>query len=383
MFENLEKEIDALLEYHQIPACSIAVVTAKDDGVVWKKAFGEDCSVDSKFHLFSGTKLYTAAAIFKLVQDGKIALHDPVTQHLPDEFERRENLQGITVEQCLGHTTGLKDTPMVAWMSVNCRRDGTPPTLLDCLRRFDFKRVSPAGMEPASYGNINFVILGNIIQHVTQQSYQQFVQEKILEPLGSKACFSFRTVSDDDDDKLMAGTIGFWNKLVSRFLLRSEQYHALFRDTKCLPAGTRGAGLYTMADFDLDAIPIGGLIGTAHDFLPLMQQVLRHCGAGSTTGEQKPAVGLAADSWKNMVSKHYDGRIGVYSRDGVGYAFKIGTDFVNHEGGGPGFTTESRCYLEDGIAMVVMTNKWSITMSECTVCHKICELIRKAFKARE
>ena len=87
----------------------------------------------------------------------------------------------------------------------------------------------------------------------------------------------------------------------------------------------------------------------------------------------------ASASWNSMVRKHFDGSIGVVSKDGVGLAFKIGLDFVNHEGGGPGFTSESRCYLNDGVGMVIMMNRWSITHKECTVCHDICEMIHAAF----
>jgi hypothetical protein len=39
---------------------------------------------------------------------------------------------------------------------------------------------------------------------------------------------------------------------------------------------------------------------------------------------------------------------------------------------------ETRCYLEDGIGVVVMMNKWSIAYKECTICHEDCELVRKA-----
>lgn len=382
--EGLEQEIDSLLEQHGVPLCS--VVAVNKDGVVWKSAFGENSSsseTTTQFHLFSGTKLYTATAVMRLVEDKRLSLDDMVTKHLPD-FD--EYLDGITIEHLLGHASGLADTPMQAWLSANFRSStstNSPPSSssssLDTLKRFNFKRMRAPG-KYASYGNINYVILGEVIERVTGQKYQDYVRETILVPLGSNACFTFR-----DAPNLTNGWVGYWNSLMTKMIMESDQYHLMFEGTRQMEPGKRGAGMYSLtADFNVDCLPIGGLVGTVEDFAPLVVEFLRHASSnnkdttGSTHSSSSKPVCLSSTGMKTMVNHHFQGKIGVHSKDGVGLGWKIGKDFVNHEGGGPGFTSETRCYLEDGIGVIVMMNKWSIMYKECTICHEICELVRKA-----
>mmetsp|Transcript_32009 Transcript_32009/g.52883 ORF Transcript_32009/g.52883 Transcript_32009/m.52883 type:complete len:373 (+) Transcript_32009:52-1170(+) len=371
--DGLEKEVDDLLEYHGIPQCS--VVAVNEAGVVWKCAFGENCSIDTtQFHLFSGTKIYTATAIMKLVEERKLSLDTMVTAHLVD-FD--ESLDGITIAHLLGHASGLRDTPMTAFLSGNFEQSSTTsrPSSMQALKKYTIKRDRAPGKQ-ASYGNINYAILGEVIERVTGQMYEDYVRETILLPLGSKACFSFR-----DTSNLTSGWIGYWNSLATRLILKSDQYEKMFDGTEKMEKGKRGAGLYSLADVDVDSPSIGGLVGTPEDFAPLLVEFLRH-GIRSTEGKstQKP-ICLSVEGMQSMTSLHFKGQVGVHSKDGAGLGWKIGKDSINHEGGGPGFTTESRCYLEDRVGVVVMMNRWGVSNGECTLCHEISELIRKALKA--
>ena len=417
---QLVQDIDALLEYHQIPACSVCVVN-KDDGIVWKHFFGDDSwrgdqhhpttttnAADVvQFHLYSGTKLYTGVAILKLIQQGQLQLSDPVVQYLPPAIASRIDAR-ITVEHCLGHVSGLADTPRTAWLSVHdcssSSNNNNGPTLLECLQRFDFQQTTGApGTCPAQYVNLNYVLLGVILERVSGVSYSDYIQQEILPPLHSQACVSARHASN-----LIPGTIGYWNSLATYFVLPRDQYRMVYHESERLDNSRRcrrGAGLYTLGGaqpFDLDCTPIGGLVGTAPDFAPLLREVLRaysyckpqpqsdtgssNCSSGTTddnNNNNPPTLLLSPASWNNMVTKHFDGSVGIFSKLGVGLAFKMGLDFVNHEGGGPGFTSESRCYLEDGLGMVILMNKWSLAFQESAVCHEICELVRAAFTAKK
>jgi len=246
--QHLRSDIDALLDRHQIPACAIAVTNR--DGILWKQAFGTDCTLETQFHLFSGTKLYTAVAILQLVQDGKLAsLKDDVTEYLPD-FEPQ--LRGITLEHLLGHASGLRDTPMRAWLSVTF--DGARrPTSGEMLRRFAFQRRAAPGVGPAAYANLNYVILGEVIERVTERKYEDYVKENVLDRLHSKACFSVREAATLNNN-LAKGSIGFWNSLLVKLVLERDQYQSLFRGAHTIPKGQRGAGLYQLqANFDLDS----------------------------------------------------------------------------------------------------------------------------------
>ena len=363
---NLQNDIDAILEREGIPECAIAVMNK--DGILWQRQFGNDCDKSEKqFHYFSGTKLYTAVAVLKLSEENKLNLDDYVTQHLPDWGDY---LDGITIQHLLSHSSGLLDTPIKAFLSANFSSTQKPSTL-EALNKFTIKRARAPG-KLSSYANVNYAILGYLIERVTGQTYSQYMTDQVLKPLGSNACFSFREATN-----LTAGWIGYWNSIAAKMVVDPTQYKLLFQDSQIMPDGKRGAGLYSLADFDVDAEAIGGLVGKVEDFCPLVMEVLRH--AGTTADDEQPKTQpllLSPETIQRSVTKQYTGQVGVHSKDGAGLGWKIGKDFVNHEGGGPGFTSETRCYLQDGIGIVILLTRWSLTHRECTISHDICELIR-------
>ena len=77
------------------------------------------------------------------------------------------------------------------------------------------------------------------------------------------------------------------------------------------------------------------------------------------------------------------GAAGVVARMGTGLGWKIGqvgeTMFINHEGGGPGFTSETRLYPAEGLGVVVCMNRWLLFGRSHLVAHRICELVRQMF----
>jgi CubicO group peptidase (beta-lactamase class C family) len=90
---------------------------------------------------------------------------------------------------------------------------------------------------------------------------------------------------------------------------------------------------------------------------------------------------LRASSKREMLTLQASGAAGIMSRDGVGLAWKLGTAggvrFWNHEGGGPGFCSETRIYPSAGLGVVVLMNL-SQSKRLSTVCHQLCETIRLA-----
>ena len=95
----------------KIPGLTFAVV--KDGKVVQEGALGESnltyhvkTENDTPFLIASVTKQFTSAAIFKLIEQGKVSLDDPITKHIP---ESPEAWNGITIRHLLSHTGGLKD----------------------------------------------------------------------------------------------------------------------------------------------------------------------------------------------------------------------------------------------------------------------------------
>lgn len=134
----------------------------------------------------SNTKTYIASLILLLVDDGALALSDPVTTWIPDV----PGGDTLTIDHLLHHTSGIFDyTSDPAFLADALRhRVFTPRDLLDVA--FSHPAAFAPG-EPGrwSYSNTNYVILGMIIEAVTGEDVAQVLRRRILTPIGAKATF--------------------------------------------------------------------------------------------------------------------------------------------------------------------------------------------------
>ncbi|MBK7257544.1 MAG: serine hydrolase [Ignavibacteriae bacterium] len=135
-----------------------------------------------QYHIASVTKTFTAAMIMKLVEQGKIGVHDPITKYLP--AYRRDTGDRVTIHHLLTHTSGIPE-----FATTEARRahglEPVPP--MDQL--IEKYCSEPLAFEPGSkfaYSNTGFVLLGAIIQKVTSQTFDQALHTLILDPAGMK-----------------------------------------------------------------------------------------------------------------------------------------------------------------------------------------------------
>ncbi|MGO8866081.1 MAG: serine hydrolase domain-containing protein [Alphaproteobacteria bacterium] len=347
--------VRAELEALRIPGCSLAVV--ERGGASWAEGFGyadlmsaRRATADTSYHLFSGTKLFTAAAVLQLAEAGKLALDDAVTAHLPEY----RSLRMVTLRHLLSHTSGLRDT-LAAMLAVHFADEAAPDSAA-ALGRFRIAARRPPGRR-VEYRNVNYALLGEVVSRVSGRPFTSFVRERLLEPLNMKAAFSIPAPASAD---AATGYMAAWEP--SRFLLRlrfPKTARRLFR--------SRIGGLIELAPYELDTAAIGGLVGPVTGFLPF---VLAQLNGGSGI--------LSQASTALMQTLQARGRVGVEARLGVGLGWKIGEAagrrFLNHEGGGAGFTSETRIYPREGLGMVIAMNRLVGTKS-CSLAHRICEAL--------
>jgi CubicO group peptidase (beta-lactamase class C family) len=135
---------------------------------------------DSSLRLASLTKQFTALAVLQLVQAGKITLQHKVGQVLPDyPAVGRE----LTIHQLLSHSSGIPNLSRMAEFRDNKAKDASLPQLLALFSS------QPLQFQPGSkfsYSNSNYVLLTAIIEQVSQQSYADYLQQHIFQPLGMK-----------------------------------------------------------------------------------------------------------------------------------------------------------------------------------------------------
>lgn len=162
-----------------------AAIVVKDGKVLLRKGYGianlelgVPNSPEMVFELGSVTKQFTAASILLLQERGKLSVTDDITRYLPD-FPTHG--QRITLEHLLTHTSGIPSyTGLPEWYA-KVREDLKPA---DVIALFKDKPLEFNPGERWAYDNSGFFLLGAIIEKVSGQSYEQFVEQEIFQKLG-------------------------------------------------------------------------------------------------------------------------------------------------------------------------------------------------------
>jgi CubicO group peptidase (beta-lactamase class C family) len=179
--DPLDQLVSREMGERKIPGVSIAVI--KNGQIVKKASYGV-ASVElgvpvtnsTLFHLASTTKEFTGVAIMALIEDGRLTLDASVRSYLPELPAAWER---ITIRHCLSHTSGLPDG--VAADQVNIiPLAGDRESLLKMLA------PTPVG-EPGAkviYNQTELMLLGDIIARVSGKSYESFIENRLLKPIG-------------------------------------------------------------------------------------------------------------------------------------------------------------------------------------------------------
>lgn len=146
---------------------------------------------DTIFDIRSVTKPVTAIGIMILMEEGRLTLNDPVEKYLP-EFKTTGKTQSpptlIRIHHLLTHTAGLPFFRLPEIEDITIKRDRTLSEVVAFLARQEPE------FEPGTqfrYSSGGFAILGRIIEVVSGKPYEQFIRERIFEPLGMKDSFFF------------------------------------------------------------------------------------------------------------------------------------------------------------------------------------------------
>ncbi len=167
-----------------------ALLVMKDGNVLMRKAYGManlelgvELEPDMIFRIGSMTKQFTAVAILVLVEQGRIALSDPIVKFFPAYPVQG---RGVTVEQLLTHTSGIPNyTSLSEWQPL-MRKDMNLTELIDVFK--DKPREFVPG-EHWKYSNSGYILLGAIIEKASGLTYEAFLKKNILDPLGLKHTF--------------------------------------------------------------------------------------------------------------------------------------------------------------------------------------------------
>ena len=315
-------EIDAFIEQQfpctGSPVMAVAVVDAQ--GVVYSRIFTDpsirdaavrDASSNSLFYVASLSKAVTATAVLLLVQDGLVDLDTPIQHYLPEFTASDPELSAaITVRHLLNQTSGLSDA--------GYRRSTNPsPSNLDQIAA-DLASARFAGIpgETYHYFNPNYQLLGLLVEKVQGKSFESFVRQRVLDPLGMTS--SWHT---DRLDALPGYSVLFGNPVHLFPTHRSWS-------------------------------PSGGLFSTAEDMVRLVQLYLNH-GAPLLKPELTQLALTPPGSSPNTVAPGYGmGWHTAKTDDGVHY--------LTHGGDIPNFHANMALLSDAGYGVVVLYNSNSI-----------------------
>lgn len=195
----LERILDQGVQEFHLPSAAALVRTSSGTMVATRGNTQRDgdrpTSLDDHIRIGSNTKTWTATVILQLVQEGKIALSDPVSKYRPDV----PNGQEITIEQLLNMRSGLynySETPQL-----NQALDTEPERVWTAEELLKLAFVNPPYFAPGDgyhYSNTNYVLLGRIAEQIDEAPLPSIYEARIFKPAG----LSQTTYPDTADDSL-------------------------------------------------------------------------------------------------------------------------------------------------------------------------------------
>ena len=313
-----------------VDAFAGTVLVAKDDKPIFKRAYGLaskaynfSMRIDTKLNLASTTKIFTAVAVFQLIEQGKLSLSDTVSKILPD-YPNKKVADKITIHHLLSHSSGLGDYHGAKYIcSKNVLRQ-----VRDYFPLFVDEPLSFEPGEKMQYSNAGYVILGAIIEKVSGENYFDYVRRHIFEPSGMKSTGFFET--DIDTPNLATGYTNFEDKGEDYF-----EFHLGQRRNTSLYSGAKGSSQ-------------GGAFSTAEDMLRF--SIALHSNKLIT-----------AKSLDLMTNPKYFFRKYASGDVYYGYGFELenidGKRVFGHGGGDLGISSGIRWYPDSGnYTFIVLSN---------------------------
>jgi len=197
--ESKVKEFDAYVEKSrnsfQVPGLAVTVV--KDGKVILKKGYGVQQLGTSKvvdtqtlFACASTTKAMTATCMAILVDEGKVKWDDPVIKYLPDfQLYDVHVTRELKIRDLFTHNSGVGNADFF-WSIMNVSSD-------DVLSKMKMVKPSYSLRSGFIYQNIFYLYAGKVIEKVSGQPWEEFIQKRIFQPLSMTRTFPMQKMVND------------------------------------------------------------------------------------------------------------------------------------------------------------------------------------------
>ena len=338
MRRSLEGVLDPFAASGAIPGA--VVLVGDQSGVLAEAAVGHADTAqgrpmqgDTLFWVASQTKPVTAAALMMLVDEAKVRLDDPVAAYLPEfgklwvrEEEDEDHVllrrpeRSVTVRDLLCHMSGMPFRSAMEEPTIDLL------TLVQAVRSYVMTPLAAQPGQKYLYSNTGINTVGRVIEVVSGTSYESFVTERLLRPLGMGDT-TFRPGPEQT------------GRLATTYRPSADGSAYEATDISFLH--------YSLDSPERQAVPGGGLFSTAPDMLKFLRMIL---GRGTFEGTRLLSESAVAQMTRRQTPA------GVEADYGLGWS--IGADSFGH-GGACG--TDMKVYPGAGIAALYMIQHEGLT----------------------
>jgi D-alanyl-D-alanine carboxypeptidase len=330
--ENVREYIERKITGKETPG--FQYIIADSSGILFEynggyANIGENIPVTAKteFKAYSSTKTLTALAIMQLVEDGKISLDDEAGKLLNIPFT-----EPFTIRQLMSHTAGVTSTPLVTEIH---RADkhaqfDVKANSIRLINKYQKLRNRPG--KKKKYSNFGYLILGEIVEQVSGQSFTEYVTENIFNRLGKESAYGF----------------AFNENTAKAYQKTSSVMHLIYSLVSDIKTyyDRKERGFMGYHNLYLNAYSYGGAFTNARSMLHYGQTLMK---SGSP---------LLSDSSRELLFTEQLLGNGKPSGHTLGWFIKErkGVRYYSHPGGGGGYSCEIRIYPDLGIVSVFMMN---------------------------
>lgn len=296
-----------------------SVLLADDSGVLYQSAkgyaeqrFKVPNNVDTKFNIASMGKMFTAVSVLQLVEAGRLSLKDPLTKFVDRARFGEGEFDAITIEQLLSHTAGLG-------------YPNSPKTHPNDMRNLHDQQQHlqyiPLVAKPGSqfrYSNEGMMLLGLVIETISKQSYDDYLQEHVFAKAGMVNTGNF----DVDGVTPNLATNYFYSDS-----LKSLQANWLIHAIK---GGPSGGGYSTVGDLHAFSTALTGYKLLSNSYTELAYSA-------------KPELNSPRYGFGFAVRQDHNGKS------------------VGHNGAFIGTSAEFRIFLDKGLTLTILGNQSSVS----------------------
>ena len=340
---SLNKEFYRLCEEEKF---SGVMLVAKQDTILFEKScglasrsFNVKNNLSTKFNLASVGKVFTSIAIAQLVQQQIITLDMPIYKIIPDWLPNDKASKEITVQQLLTHTSGLTN-----YMDDPRWKLGADSALYVNLEDYkpiikDEKILFTPGTSQF-YSNSGYILLGAIIEKVTQMKYEDYIQRYIFTPAGMKNTKNTRL-----DMEIPNRAVGYTHLCADRECVwRNNYFEASFMGNSS-----------------------GGAYATAHDLFLLSQSLhhdklldKKHTQQIFSASSALPHVSNLTEKLMKIGDENITETFSPYGFAGVWNTFGLATwhdpNLVGHSGGIAGASALFITSPDNTVTIIILSN---------------------------